>query len=132
MLLVQARLEVGVNMKMTFPLHVEDEKVIRKVQFQDLVKMPKRESSKTLQQKLFTSHLLTSPENQKKIREADKVARQKEKCVIKKQPLIKNFNCQRQKKKVVCHADKIKARELPSYPVRGRGRGRGRGGPPKL
>ena len=33
MLLVQAKLQVGVNMTMTFYLHVEDEQVIRKVQF---------------------------------------------------------------------------------------------------
>ena len=31
MLLVQLRLQVGVNLTMTFPLHVEDEKVIRNV-----------------------------------------------------------------------------------------------------
>ena len=31
MLLVQAKLQVGVNMTMTFHLHVEDEQVIRKV-----------------------------------------------------------------------------------------------------
>ena len=69
-----------------------------------------------------------SPENQKKIREADEVARQKEKHVIEKQQLIRNLIAEdRKKKKVTCHADKIKARELPSCPGRGRGRGRGRG-----
>ena len=46
MLLVQASLQVGVNVTMTFPLHVKDEKV-RKVWFQDLVEMPKHERSKT-------------------------------------------------------------------------------------
>ena len=51
MLLVQAKLQVGVNMTMTFHLHVEDEQVIRKVQFWDLVEMPKRERSKTPRQK---------------------------------------------------------------------------------
>ena len=72
-----------------------------------------------------------SPENQKKIREADEVERQKEKCVIEKQQLIKNLIAKdRKKKKVMCCADKIKAREFPSHP--GRGRRRGRGGPPKL
>ena len=44
MLLVQAKLQVGVNMTMTFHLHVEDEQVIRKVRFRDLVEMPKREN----------------------------------------------------------------------------------------
>ena len=64
-------------------------KVSRKVRFWDLVEMPKHERSKTPQRKWFTSHLLMSPENQK-IREADEVARQKEKHVIEKQQLIKN------------------------------------------
>ena len=95
--------------------------------------MPKRERSKTPQRKIFTSHLLTSPENQQKIKQADEVARKKEQCIIEKQKLIKNLITEdKKKKKITCHADKIKARELPSRPGRGRGRGRGRGGPPKL
>ena len=72
MLLVQARLQVGVNVTMTFPLYVEDEKVIRKVQFWDLVKMPKQERSKTPQWKLFTSHLLMSPVYQSSFDESRK------------------------------------------------------------
>ena len=47
--------------------------------------MPKQERSETPQWKLFTSHLLMSPEYQKKIRETDEVARQEEKHVIEKQ-----------------------------------------------
>ena len=58
--------------------NVEDETVVHKVQFRDLVKRPKLERLKTPWQKPFTSHHLTSPENQQKIREADKVARKKE------------------------------------------------------
>ena len=84
------------------------EKIVRKVKEQDLVEMPKCERLKTPQWKLFTSHLLMNPENQK-IREADEVARQKEKRVIEKQQLIKNLIAKDR-----------------------RGRGRGRGGPPKL
>ena len=76
-----------------FCLNVEDETMVRKDQFQDLVKMPKWERSKTPWQKLFTSHLLTSPENQKKMRDADKVARKKEKHVIEKQQLRLTCNC---------------------------------------
>ena len=133
MLLVQAKLQVGVNMTMTYHLHVEDEQVIRKVRFRDLVEMPKQERSKTPRWKIFTSHLLTSPENQQKIKQADEVARKKEQRIIEKQKLIKNLITEdKKKKKITCHADKIKARELPSHPGRGRGRGRGRGGPPKL
>ena len=133
MLLVQGKLQVGVNMTMTFHLHVEDKQVIRKVRFRDLVEMPKRERSKTPRRKIFTSHLLTSPENQQKIKQADEVARKKEQRIIEKQKLIKNLITEdKKKKKITCRADKIKARELPSRPGRGRGRGRGRGGPPKL
>ena len=55
--------------------------------------MPKWERSKTSHQKLFTSHLLTSPDNQQKIREADEVARKKEKHVIEKQQLNLTCNC---------------------------------------
>ena len=72
-------------MTMTFHLHVEDEQVIRKVRFQDLVEMPKRERSKTPRWKIFTSHLLTSLENQQKIKQADEVARKKEQRIIEKQ-----------------------------------------------
>ena len=120
-------------MTMTFHLHVEDEQVIRKVQFLDLVEMPKQERSKTPWQKIFTSHLLMSPENQQKIKQVDEVARKKEQRIIEKQKLIKNLITEdKKKKKITCCADKIKARELPSRPGRGRGRGRARGGPPKL
>ena len=95
--------------------------------------MPKRERSKTPRRKIFTSHLLMSPENQQKIKQADEVARKKEQRIIEKQKLIKNLITEdKKKKKITCRADKIKARELPSRPGRGRGRGRGRGGPPKL
>ena len=82
-----------------FHFNVEDETVVRKVWFWDLVKMPKQERSKTPWWKLFTSYLLTSPENQQKIREAGKVARKKEKCVIEKQKLIKNLIAEDKKKK---------------------------------
>ena len=82
---------------------------------------------------MFTSHLLMSPENQLKIRQADEGARKKEQHIIEKQKLIKNLIAEdKKKKKITCRADKIKARELPSRPGRGRGRSRGRGGPPKL
>ena len=95
--------------------------------------MPKRERSKTPRQKIFTSHLLMSPENQQKIKQADEVARKKEQCIIEKQKLIKNLITEdKKKKKITCRADKIKARELPSCLGRGIGRGRERGGPPKL
>ena len=61
--------------------------------------MPKHERLKKNWWKLVTSHLLMSPENHKKIREADEVARQKEKCVIEKQQLIKNLIAEDRKKR---------------------------------
>ena len=50
----------------------------RKVLFKDLIKLPKRERLKQLSKKVFTSHYLSSPENQEIIRNADKVAKRKE------------------------------------------------------
>ena len=58
---------------------------------------------------MFTSHLLTSPENQQKIRQADEVARKKEQHIIEKQKLIKNLIAEdKKKKKITCRADKIR------------------------
>ena len=48
MLLVQAKLQVGVNMTMTFHLHVEDEQVIRKVKFGILSKCQNNKGPKDL------------------------------------------------------------------------------------
>ena len=58
---------------MYFHLDDDEELVIRQVWFHDLVQIPKGERSANPRKKLFESHLLTSPENQKKIREADEV-----------------------------------------------------------
>ena len=41
--IVQAKLEVEVNVTMAFPLHEEDDKVISKVWFKDLAEMTKQE-----------------------------------------------------------------------------------------
>ena len=115
-------------MKATVHFHLDDdeEPVTRKVKFRDLLEMPKGERSKNPRKKLLESHLLTSPENQKKIREADEVARKKEERAINKAKLIKNLLSEnKRKKKVTCRADTVKAREFPTK-VRGRGRGRGR------
>ena len=116
-------------MKATVHFHLDDdeEPVARKVRFRNLLEMPKGERLKSLRKKFFKTHLLTSPENQKKIREADKVTRKKEERAINKAKLIKNLLLENKKrKKVTCRADTVKARELPTR-VRGRGRGRGRG-----
>ena len=116
-------------MKATVHFHLDDdeEPVTRKVRFCNLLEMPKGERSKKLRKKLLESHLLTSPENQKKIREADKVARKKEQRAINKAKLIKNLLSEnKRKKKVTYRADTVNAREFPTK-VRGRGRGRGRG-----
>ena len=116
-------------MKATVHFHLDDEEelVTRKVRFHDLLEMPKGERSKNPRKKLLESHLLTSPENQKKIREADEVARKKEERAINKAKLIKNLLSEnKRKKKVTCRADTVKAREFPTK-VRGRVRGRGRG-----
>ena len=117
---------------MHFHLDDDEELVARKVRFRDLLEMPKGERLKNRRKKLFETHLLTSLENQKKIREADEVTRKKEERAINKAKLIKDLLSENKKKrKVMCRADTVKARELPTK-VRGRGRGRGRIETPKL
>ena len=78
---------------------------------------------------MFTSHLMTSPENQEKIRKVEEVSKKKEEKQIKKQNLIKTLISEYKKKKnvkkVTCRADTVKARSLPMM-RRGGGRG-GRG-----
>ena len=102
------------------------------------MQIPKGQWLANPHKKLFTTHLLTSPENQKKIKEADEAATEKGERVIQKAKLIKNLlAADKIKKKVTCRSDTVKARELPRHVVMGRGRGRGRGrsaesGGPKL
>ena len=116
---------------MHFHLDDDEEPVVRKVQFSDLVQIPKGERSANTRRKLFESHLLTSPENQKKIREADEVAQKKEQRANDKAKDLLSKN--KKTKKVTCRADTVKAREMPTRPgSRGRGRGRGRIEAPKL
>ena len=108
-------------MKATVHFHLDDdeEPVARKVRFCDLLEMPKGERLKNPREKLFKTHLLT--------READEVTRKKEERATNKAKLIKDLLSENKKKrKVMCRADTVKARELPTR-VRGRGWGRGRG-----
>ena len=56
----------------------DDELVVHKVRFRDLMEIPKGQRLANPQKKLFMSHLLMSPENQKKIKEVDEVARKEE------------------------------------------------------
>ena len=96
-------------MKATVHFHLDDdeEPLTRKVRFCDLLEMPKGERLKNPRKKLFETHLLTSPENQKKIREADEVARKKEERVINKAKLIfKNLLSENKKRKRL-HAEQI-------------------------
>ena len=68
---------------------------------------------------------MTSPENQEKICKADEVSRKKEEKAAEKQGLIKKLIAEykKNKKKVMCRVDMVKARSLPT-----RCRGGGRGG----
>ena len=96
-------------MKATVHFHLDDdeEPVTRKVKFHDLLEMPKGERSKNLRKKLLESHLLTSLENQKKIREADEVARKKEERAINKAKLIKKIYYQKIKERKRLPAEQI-------------------------
>ena len=84
------------------------------------------------ERKLSIHHLLTSPENQEKIRKADEISRKKEEKAMEKQGLIKKLiaDDKKSKKKVTCRADTVQARSLPAR-CRGGGRG-GRGGRGRL
>ena len=72
-------------------------------------------------------HLLTSSENQEKIRKADEVSRKKEEKAAEKQGLMKKLiaDDKKSKKKVTSRADMVKVRSLP---MRCRSGGRGRRG----
>ena len=110
-----------------FHLDDDEELVIRKVRFCNLLEMLKGKRSKNPRRKLFETHLMTSPENQKKIRKVDKVTRKKEERANQKAKLIKDLlSKNKKKKKVTWKTNTVKARELPTRP-RGRERGRGRG-----
>ena len=112
---------------MHFHLDDDEELVIRKVRFCNLLEMLKGERSKNPRRKLFETHLMTSPEKQKKIRKVDKVTRKKEERANQKAKLIKDLlSKNKKKKKVTWKTNTVKARVLPTKP-RGRERGRGRG-----
>ena len=74
-----------------FNLDGDDEPVVHKVQICDLVEIPKGQWSAKPHKKLFTMHVLMSLENQKKIKEADEVAKKKEERVNQKAKLIKVY-----------------------------------------
>ena len=99
-----------------------------------MLPLPKCERSKNPRKKTLNTHLLTSPENQEKIRKADEISRKKEEKAAEKQGLIKKLiaddRCKKSKKKVTCRADTVQARSLPAR-CRGGGRG-GRGGRGRL
>ena len=63
------------------------------------VQIPKGQQSANPHKKLFTTHLLTSPENQKQIKEADEAARKKEERVHQKAKLIKDLLAADKKKR---------------------------------
>ena len=110
-----------------FHLDDDEELVIRKIRFHDLLEMPKGERSKNLRRKLFETHLLMRPENQKKITEADEVTRKKEERANQKAKLMKDLLSEIKKKKhVTCRTNTVKARELLTRP-RGKGKGKRKG-----
>ena len=63
----------------------------KKCLFKDLIELPKRERSKHLRKKVFTSHLLSSPKNQEIIRNADRVAKRKKELAKAKSEAYKRF-----------------------------------------
>ena len=74
---------------------------------------------------MFTTHFLSSPENQAKIRAVHEASQRKEALAKARQEALKKVLAE-EKEKIICRADTVKARQLPMA-VRGSGRGRGRG-----
>ena len=107
---------------------------MRKVLFKELIPLPHRECQATKRKKVFESHLLSSPENQKIIHAANRTAQRKEELAEAKSAAYKRFLEEEKekkkklikKKKITVRADSIKGQSLPAA-VRGRGRGCGRG-----
>ena len=103
---------------------------MRKVLFKDLY-LSHTGSIQPYRKKVFESHLLSSPENQKIIHAANRTASQKEELAEAKSAAYKRFleeekekkKKETKKKKVTVRADSIKGQSLPAA-VRGRGRGR--------
>ena len=119
------------NSKLDEALDTPHKRLGRKVLSKELLAIPKRGRSSNVRKKVFTSHLMTSPKNQEKIRKSKEVSMEKEEKQAEKQNLIKNLIAEDKKKmKVTCRADIVKARSLPT--MRRGGRGGGRGGRGRL
>ena len=65
-----------------------------------MLPLPKHERSKNPRKKTFNTHLLTSPDNQEKIRKANEISRKKEEKAVEKQGLIKKLVADDRSKKV--------------------------------
>ena len=89
--------------------------------FADLVTVPKRERTPTMRKKTFTTHLLSSEENQKIIRKADEISKKQEEKQLQRQKTMKEIiqNERKSNKKVTCRKDTVKARKLPVKRLRG-------------
>ena len=89
--------------------------------FADLVTVPKRERKPTMRKKTFTTHLLSSEENQKIIRKADEISKKKEEKQLQRQKTMKEIiqNERKSNKKVTCRKDTVKARKLPVKRLQG-------------
>ena len=61
----------------------------RKFKIRDLIQIPKRECSQRQRKKTFTTHFLSSPENQAKIRAAHEASQRKEALAKARQEAFK-------------------------------------------
>ena len=59
--------------------------------FADLVTVPKREQKITQRKKTFSTHLLSSEENQKIIQKADEITKKKEEKQLQRQKIMKEI-----------------------------------------
>ena len=83
--------------------------------FADLVMIPKRQQNIMRRKKTFQTHLLSSKENQEIIWKADEISKKKEETQLQRQKQMKEIiqNERKNKKKVTCRKDTVKARKLP-------------------
>ena len=83
----------------------------------DLIQIQKREHSQRQRKKMFTTHFLSSPENQAKIRAAHEASQRKEALAKARQEALKKVLAKeketKKKKKIICRADTVKVRQLP-------------------
>ena len=89
----------------------------KKVKFEDLIAIPRKQRSTKVRQKTFATHLLSSDENLAKIHNADKQVKKTRNS--KRENALKIVLAdEKKKKKCTIRKDTVRAWNLPSRPHR--------------